>query len=142
MRLSRVGLVYTSTVGLEMALQGKPVIVAGQTHYADKGFTYQTDNAEDYLILLDQLDMLSLPSPDAVELARRYAYLFFFRLMIPFPLITTLDRGRLRFNFTDLSALRPGANPGLDLICEGILRSKPFLIVPLPSEVLELYAED
>jgi hypothetical protein len=142
MRLSQVGLVYTSTVGLEMALQGKPVIVAGQTHYADKGFTYQADNANDYLVLLDQLSTLSPPGPDEVELARRYAYLFFFRLMVPFPLITTLDRGRLRFNFTDLSALRPGADSSLDLICEGILQRKPFLVGPLPPEVLKLYAKN
>ncbi|TEU13608.1 MAG: hypothetical protein E3J21_18185 [Anaerolineales bacterium] len=142
MRLSQVGLVYTSTVGLEMALQDKPVIVAGQTHYADKGFTYQADNACDYLALLNQFSTLSPPSPDEVELARRYAYLFFFRLMVPFPLITTLDRGRLRFNFADLSALRPGADSSLDLICEGILRRKPFLVGPLPPEVLELYAKN
>jgi hypothetical protein len=140
MRLCRVGMVYTSTVGLEMALQGKPVIVAGQTHYADKGFTYQADNVEDYIALLDQVDQLPLPSPDAVELARRYAHLFFFRLMVPFPLITTLERGRLRFNFRDLSALRPGADPSLDLICEGILQPRPFLVGPLPPGVVELYA--
>lgn len=142
MRLSQVGLVYTSTVGLEMALQGKPVIVAGQTHYADKGFTYQADNADDYFALLNQLGTLSPPGPDEVELARRYAHLFFFKLMVPFPLITTMDRGRLRFNFADLSKLRPGADPGLDLICEGILQRKPILVGPLPPEVLELYAQN
>jgi len=31
--LADVGLVYTTTVGLEMALKGIPVVVAGQTHY-------------------------------------------------------------------------------------------------------------
>ncbi len=35
-----LGLVYTTTVGMEMAMKGLPVIVAGQTHYRGRGFTY------------------------------------------------------------------------------------------------------
>ena len=34
-----LGLVYTTTVGLEMAMSGVPVIVVGETHYRDRGFT-------------------------------------------------------------------------------------------------------
>ena len=34
-----VGLVYTTTVGLEMAMCGIPVIVVGDTHYRERGFT-------------------------------------------------------------------------------------------------------
>ena len=37
MREADVGLVYTSTTGMEMALQGKPVVVAGDAHYRAKG---------------------------------------------------------------------------------------------------------
>ena len=33
-------LVYTTTVGLEMAMNGLPVIVSGKTHYRGRGFTY------------------------------------------------------------------------------------------------------
>lgn len=36
---ARIGLVYTSTVGLEMAMRGIPVVVAGSTHYRGHGFT-------------------------------------------------------------------------------------------------------
>ena len=39
-----VGLVYTTTVGLEMALQGLPVIVSGMTHYRGRGFTLDPDS--------------------------------------------------------------------------------------------------
>ncbi len=38
--IADMGLVYTTTVGLEMAMAGVPVIVAGTTHYACKGFTW------------------------------------------------------------------------------------------------------
>ena len=36
---SDLGLVYSSTTGLELALYGVPVIAAARIHYADKGFT-------------------------------------------------------------------------------------------------------
>src|SRR6202041_926202 len=34
MKQADIGLVYTSTTGMELALQGKPVVVAGDAHYA------------------------------------------------------------------------------------------------------------
>ena len=40
--IATVGLVYTTTMGLEMPMSGVPVIVAGQTHYRGRGFTIPT----------------------------------------------------------------------------------------------------
>ena len=42
-RMSRFALVYTSTLGLELACAGVPVVVAGDTHYRDLGFTLDVD---------------------------------------------------------------------------------------------------
>ena len=42
--IADLGLVYTTTVGMEMAMSGIPVIVIGQTHYRDKGFTHDPDS--------------------------------------------------------------------------------------------------
>ena len=39
MELAHLGLVYTTTVGMEMAMAGIPVITAGATHYRGRGFT-------------------------------------------------------------------------------------------------------
>ncbi|MBS1839169.1 MAG: glycosyltransferase, partial [Actinobacteria bacterium] len=73
-----VGLVYTSTAGLELAVGGTPVIVAGDTHYRGKGFTTDIDSRQAFTAALD--DVLSNPEAHApdVMLARRYAHLFFF----------------------------------------------------------------
>ena len=83
-----VGLVYTTTVGLEMALQGLPVIVAGQTHYRERGFTIDPDSWVRYYKSIGSV--LEKPaayrlSDKQVELAWRYAYLFFFEFPRPFP---------------------------------------------------------
>jgi Capsule polysaccharide biosynthesis protein len=124
MDLSEFGLVYTSTTGMEMALSGKTVVTAGRGYYAGKGFTFDARGATEYDALLASPPAMTA---ERVELARRYAFLFFFRHHIPFPLTAT--RGdRVHFNFDRLSALEPGRDRFLDLICDGILHGRPFLL--------------
>jgi hypothetical protein len=86
--IADLGLVYTTTVGLEMALGGLPVIVAGQTHYRGRGFTYDPDSWVAYLKQLGTI--LEDPAahrlnPTQLEHAWRYAYRFFFSYPLPFP---------------------------------------------------------
>ncbi len=83
-----LGLVYTTTVGMEMAMNGIPVIVAGKTHYRDRGFTYDPDSWVTFFKLLGQ--MLENPAAyrlnkDQVQHAWQYAYQFFFEFPQPFP---------------------------------------------------------
>ncbi len=83
-----LGLVYTTTVGMEMAMSGVPVVVAGKTHYRDKGFTIDPGSWQEYFQNLD--DKLSenchtMLSREQVELAWQYAYFFFFEYPSPFP---------------------------------------------------------
>ncbi|MCB2213813.1 hypothetical protein KQH50_00305 [bacterium] len=83
-----LGLVYTTTVGLEMALRGIPVVVAGQTHYRNRGFTHDPDTWDAYFDSLESLlgDLKAARlTQEQVELAWRYAYLFFFTFPKPFP---------------------------------------------------------
>jgi len=86
--IASLGLVYTTTVGMEMAMSGVPVIVAGKTHYRGKGFTLDPESWEAYQQLLEYspaiAPMQSL-SRQQVELAWNYAYRFFFEYPCPFP---------------------------------------------------------
>ncbi len=82
------GLVFTTTVGMEMAMVGLPVIVTGQTHYRGKGFTIDVDSWEAYYTMLDRI--LASPgdhrlSREQVDSAWTYAYRFFFEYPQPFP---------------------------------------------------------
>lgn len=88
MAVSDLGLVYTTTVGLEMALRGIPVVVAGQTHYRERGFTYDPQSWENYFTILNELlaDLEGARlTQEQIDLAWRYAYLFFFVFPKPFP---------------------------------------------------------
>lgn len=86
--IASLGLVYTTTVGLEMAMSAVPVIVVGNTHYRNKGFTLDPESWEGYFELLTKV--LEKPgtyrlSQSQVQLAWNYAYRFFFEYPQPFP---------------------------------------------------------
>jgi len=83
-----LGLVYTTTVGLEMAMSGVPVIVSGKTHYSGRGFTLDPDSWVSYFKMLGQAiskPEAQRPDREQVERAWRYAYRFFFDYPRPFP---------------------------------------------------------
>ena len=86
--LADFGLVYTTTAGLEMAMAGIPVIVAGRTHYRGRGFTHDPSSWDEYAQQIEALVRRPrgerLPA-EQVDLAWRYAYRFFFDYPFPFP---------------------------------------------------------
>ena len=116
-----VGLVFTSTTGLELALAGKPVIVAGQSHYRDRGFTQDVFDPDDFAARLDAI----LRDPEAfapdLELVRRYAYLFFFRAPVRASWVDEHVLGLARIRVQDIDELAPGRDPELDRVCDLIL---------------------
>jgi CDP-glycerol glycerophosphotransferase (TagB/SpsB family) len=131
LEISDLLLTYTTTVGLEAATRGKPVAVAGDTHYRGRGFTTDISGPDD-LARVMQHEPAPLPAED-VELAIRYAHMFFFRAMIPFPLIDAHD-GKVRRFPLSAAELKPGADPYLDWICDRILDGGHF---GLPDELAE-----
>jgi len=82
------GLVFTTTMGMEMAMSGLPVIVAGATHYRGKGFTYDPNSWDEFFAILNKIasDPQSMkPNQEQVKLAWTYAYRFFFEYPQPYP---------------------------------------------------------
>ena len=83
-----LGIVYTTTVGMEMAMLGLPAVVVGRTHYRGRGFTFDPQSWEAYFDLLET----AVASQDGLRLTRahidrawHYAYNFFFEYPQPFP---------------------------------------------------------
>lgn len=122
------GIVYTSTAGLEMAIRGKPVITTAQTHYREKGFTFDAADKKGYFDMLKNAEKLEM-TPKMMDLANKYGYLHFCDREIPFKFIEfggeNFSSPKLKLN--DWHDLLPGSDENLDKICDGILYNKEFL---------------
>jgi hypothetical protein len=88
MALANLGLVYTTTTGMEMCMNGIPVVACGETHYRKRGFTFDPHSWDEYFAILERI----LPdlsgqrlTATQIDTAWEYAYRFFFEYPIPFP---------------------------------------------------------
>jgi len=80
------------------------------------------------LAMLEELPFPGPLSPPQVERARRYAYHFFFRRMIPLECMEpTGGDPPYTIRLSRLEDLLPGKIRGLDVILEGILNGSPFI---------------
>jgi hypothetical protein len=119
-----LGLVYTSTVGLEMATRGLPVLVAADTHYRGRGFTVDPLTSTEYWT---EADRLLRSSPDASErqrvreLASRYAALFFFRFHQVLDAVHEEGRSRPQIRIASSRELDAGRDAVVDRLVAGIL---------------------
>lgn len=86
--IADVGLAYTTTVGLETAMNGRPVISCGQTHYRGRGITIDPNTWDEYYATLEKV-LGDIPAHQMnekqIEFAWNYAYRFFFEYPRPFP---------------------------------------------------------
>jgi len=122
------GVTVYGTLGLELTLTGKPVIVAGEAHYAGKGFTYEGLTPEAYKQLLRETKSLGPMSKDKRELARRYAYCYFIQRQIPFPVVDVDHSQWWEFNYQRRHLLLEGRDPFVDFICDRILDGEDFIM--------------
>ncbi len=86
--IADLGLAYTTTVGLETAMNSRPVISCGETHYRGRGFTLDPNSWDEYYAILEKV-LSDLPAhrlnEKQTEFAWNYAYRFFFEYPCPFP---------------------------------------------------------
>lgn len=86
--IADVGLAYTTTVGLETAMNGRPVVSCGRTHYRGRGITLDPNTWDEYYAALENV-LRDIPAhrlnEKQIEFAWNYAYRFFFEYPRPFP---------------------------------------------------------
>jgi hypothetical protein len=119
-------LLYGTKTGVELAPFGIPVVVCGDAWIRGKGITIDVTDRDQYREVLAGITSLERLDEATVERARRYAYHYFFRRMIP---ITSFVAGAPTPTVGASCAedLRPGRDPGLDKVLEGILEGTPFI---------------
>lgn len=81
LEITDIAVTHTSTIGLEMAMLGKPSIILGATHYKGKGFTIDPSSALEYIqSIKDCLSILASEGPNAQiqKVAKKYFYMMMF----------------------------------------------------------------
>ncbi len=68
------GITIRGSVGFELPCLGTPVLTAGTGFYSGRGFTVDSDTAEEYLARLARIEAIPPPTPEQVELAKKHAY--------------------------------------------------------------------
>lgn len=80
--MADIGVVHTSTVGLEMAMAGKPVFLLGNTHYKFKNFTLDPTSIHEYFSklqdLIDGNSDFEEKKAGIQRLARKYFFMMMF----------------------------------------------------------------
>jgi len=134
------GVTVYGTAGLELALHGKPVILAGDAHYGKKGFTYDANSREHYLELLSQAAQLPRLSESQVMLVKKYAHCYFIQRQIPVSVVKDPKSKWWNFQFDKKELLLEGQDPVIDFICEKIIDGTDFIMDEKLLAALEVNA--
>lgn len=118
-------LVYSSTLGIEMADRRKTVITAANVHYAGRGFTIDPSTEAEYFSTIDRvLRRYELPSEQCREnLVNYIAWLFFYRL-VPFEAMTDVNGADRRITVRNLKQLSSKKHTGIQCMVDLILERK------------------
>lgn len=121
-------IIYGTKTGVELTSVGIRVIVAGEAWVRNKGITMDASSAQDYFKLLDRLPFEQSLDEATIARARKYAYHFFFRRMIPIEFMEPAQGSiPYKMRLSNIRDLQPGCSRGLDTICDGILKRTDFI---------------
>jgi len=122
------GVTVYGTSGLELALAGKPVILAGEAHYGGRGFTEDGLTVESYRMLLGRAGSIGPLDERQTRLARQYAYSLFIERQIPLPLVRDPLSPWWSLQHEKRELLIEGNDAFLDFICDRLIDGEDFIM--------------
>lgn len=130
---SKFVMVYNSTIGMEAAIMGAPVLCAGKARFTQVPTVFLPASAEAFQQQAeDFLSSERVVAPDEFRRnARRFLYYQLYRVSLPFNDFIEEDgiwRGFVRIKDLKWQAFQPQASTSLGIIANGILSETPFLL--------------
>jgi hypothetical protein len=129
---SKFVMVYNSTIGLEAAIMGAPVLCAGRARFTQYPMVFfpqtpseQREKMEEFL----EAASVALPA-EFKRNARRFLYYQLFRTSLPFGdfLVPSVRTTQTRLKSFTLEALSPEQSPAMRAITNGLLQGGDFLL--------------
>src|SRR6185437_6739251 len=125
-QVTDLGIVHTTTAGMELPLVGVPCVVVSKTHFREKGFTLDIDSKESYFNYLNDFKRENIDRDNLKMLSQRYAYLLFERYQVPFDVFDEVKWTDVRsWKFSSIDELFK--IPFFRNIIDSIINKKDFL---------------
>jgi hypothetical protein len=128
---SKFVLVYNSTIGLEAAITGAPVLCAGKARFTQYPTVFFPQTAAEQRSKLEELlaaESIHVPV-EFKRNARRFLYYQLFRSSLPFGdyLEPSVRTTQARLKSFGLELLSPGRSTAIKVISNGVLKNEEFL---------------
>ena len=124
--ISKAVIVYATKLSFELPCFGQNVIVCGEAFAKNKGFTLDPKSQHEYFRILDKIPDLDKLEEEKINLARRYAYHFFFRKSMEIKSLIFQDKKyppfKLEQNFYDI--VKNKKDDAIEALCKNILFNK------------------
>lgn len=136
-----VGLTFGSVVGLEMAMLGKPVLVASRAFYEHGSAVVMIRSRAELPAALAR----SIEPYNEREIQRqafRVAYYAMCVCEMPFPKVKVDSLYHAHEAFSDSAELAPGKDASIDRICRFLLEGGPLFEAPSAADLARSTAEE
>jgi len=130
LKISQVVCTYTGTIALEAPFYNKLCIVAGESHFKNKGYTMDFNSKGDFFAFLNKRKSTPKPTKTQINKAKHYAYFYRYRVMTepPFYDFKTKNIKLLSFN-----QLLPNGSIFWDNFIESLIYKKAFIDLDKPN---------
>ena len=136
-----LGLVFLSTMSIEMACRGIPVIAGGLPGWANAPMIQKIHSPESYDAMLLEAEKKPPSKDDLIELAKgayRLAYAYFQRRQIRMPIYKMPDPYKAFLLVNSTEDFKPGKCPELDYATDILLGERPAI----PKNTRSINPED
>ena len=128
-----LGLTFGSTIGLEMAMLGKPVLLASKALYGNGSKILTLSSRESLPAMLEKC-LHTTPDREIQREAFRLAYYYIFAFEFPFPGVQVLGLYQAKLNYVHRDDLAAGKDDSLDHICNFLVGGRPLFDCPTVAE--------
>jgi hypothetical protein len=128
-----IGLTFGSTIGLEMAMMGKPILLAARGLY-EYGSRILTVRSKASLPEMLEKCLHASTNREIQREAFRLAHYYSAACEYPFPAVSVVNIYEVKLNYTHPEELAPGKDHSLDRICNFLMDGRPLIEPPTTKE--------